>query len=327
MSHIVDGQFKPEVFEPVYAQELLVPHISEERADTFTDVDPTKKYAGFCADDRQPTEASRQANLKEGFAEEYYRIFGGRYGLSKNTAVAIASVDPAILSKYGGTFLEFDEEVAGRVEQTSGVVFGKHSAEKNEDNPAYLHLGSCLCMGCLYATNIGKVGLLNFEDPDVDELARMEQKILFGDDDMLSSIKKGNEGFMTGFGLDEGFSINRDTAVADGSPVSILDGDHATIDDGVVVVQNYMVGKISNPGEAIKRGIPFYNNDLVAAGRMILNAFPELKIDPRKLLAVMDHDVRATRAALAGLEDKKVHEMPLQRYGNPDDAISYLMAA
>lgn len=301
-----------------------IAHISPEREATFIDVDPSKKYAGFCADDRRPTAESEETNLSKGFSEEYFRIFGGRYGVSKNTAVAIASIDPAILSEYGGTFFEFDEEVAGRIESTSEVFFGKHSAEKNEENPIGLHLGSCKCMGCLYAANLGKVGLLNFEDAGVDELARIEQGVLFGDTDMLARIKAGNEGFMSGFGLDDKFSIDRNTAVADGSPVSILRDEHAGIDDGVVVVQNFNAGKISNPGKAIESKVPFYNNDVAAVGEMILKAFPELPLDPKILLGVMDHDIRATRAALAGLEGKSVGQMPLERHGSVDSALRLL---
>lgn len=303
-----------------------IAHISPEREATFIDVDPTQeKFAGFCADDRQPTDESDATNKAQGFPSEYFRYFGGRYGVSKTTAVGLAvSIDPKVLEEYGGTFLEFDEEVAKRIELTSGVVFGKHSAEKNEENPTDLHIGSCQCMGCLYAVNIGKVGVLNFDDGNVDQLAQTEQAALFGGVDMIDGIKTGNRAFMGHFGLDDKFSIDRTTAIADGSPVSILQGEHAGIDDGVVVVQNFNAGRISNPGKAIEGKVPFYNNDVAAVGEMILKAFPELPLDPKILLGVMDHDIRATRAALAGLEGKSVDQMPLERYGSVDSALRLL---
>ena len=72
-----------------------------------------------------------------------------------------------------------------------------------------------------------------------------------------------------------------------------------------------MLGKVSSPGVANAAEKPFYDNDVTAVAEMIMRAFPELRLNPRIILAAMDHDIRATRAALAAHEGlEPVHNLP-----------------
>ncbi len=105
----------------------------------------------------------------------------------------------------------------------------------------------------------------------------------------------------------------------------ILSGAHKPASK-VVVVQNFIPDKVSSPGVANAAEKPFYDNDVAAVAEMIMRAFPERQLSPRVMLAAMDHDIRATRAALAAHENLDASAMKVERYGNPAEALAYLEA-
>lgn len=314
--------------EVEHQPEITTPEISPERAATYEDRDPNKTYLYECGDDRGITDASAEKLAQELGVETYamLRGFGGLYGVARTLGVAIAvQYGPEALQAYGGNFKEFAIETKNRVEATSKVKLVAHSADGNEGNSAELNPDSTEGIGCAYCAALGGVcGLCQSKSP-LMPLANSEQTALFGDNSLVEPVAAGNEAFEQHFFGAEGknFAITRNDLIEDDVPAPILAGKHEKAAK-VVVVENFHVDKVSDPNRAIEAGVPFYDNDVTATAEMLIKAYPELQLSPTILLAVMDQDIRAVRAALADHEGLGAEDMKLERQGDPKAAIAYL---
>lgn len=316
--------------------ETLIPEISPERAATYEDRDPNKVYLFECGDDRGITDESAEKLAQELGVEKYamLRGFGGLFGVARTLGVAVAiQYGPEALKAYGGDLEQFAMDLKSRVESTSNVKLVAHSAEANEDNATQLNPASEKGIGCAYCAAMGGVCGLCQADSPLIPLARTEQAALFGDDSLVDQVSQGNSAFEQHFFPTQGknFAITRSSLIKSDVPTLILAGQHENAssernrrDKKIVVVENFQTDKVSNPNRAIEAGVPFYNNDVTATAEMLIKAYPELKLSPAILLAVMDQDIRAVRAALADHEGLNAEDLPLERNGDPKAAISYL---
>jgi hypothetical protein len=302
------------------------PEISTELAATYVDKQPDQTYLVLCGDDRELTEESREelAKLDVADPDTAIRYYGGAIGVSKVTAVAVvAQHGPEILEQFDGGIGEFNAAINKRTEGTNNVILATHSAEANEGNPAVLASSSELGLGCAYGALEHAVADLN-SDPAVLEVAKSDKQRLSGsaDSTTIETVAEANASFRDRFfKADKGLS--RDDFHTLGSPTGIVRGAHAKVADTSVVI-NFHPNKVSNPRAAAEIGQQSYNNDVTQVAEMILRANPELSLDPRVLLDTMITDIAATRAALASGEGLSADDLKLLRYGDYEEAVSYL---
>lgn len=311
-------------------QPIGLPEMSADRQATLVERNPDQVYLYGCSDDRDLTEENAKLiSEKYGVeADSYLRGYGGATGVARITAVSVAAQYGAeALANYGTDFVAFEAETKQRVENTSNVKLAHHSAESNENNPAELDHDSEHGLGCAYCMLVGAVTDLNKPGSPIDELGRAEETIIFGDDLLLDPVEAANEAVEAQFFGDAkaAFALSRKDLTDLDMPVMILAGKHAAAAD-VEVVMNFDPTKVSQPGVANRQGSPMYFIDATATAEMIIRAYPELKLQPRIILAAIDHDARAVREALASGEGLHADAMKLVRNGTVEDAVSYLEA-
>jgi hypothetical protein len=311
-----------------------IPEISPERKAAFVERDPLKKYYLFCGDDRNLTNESVQAlldiNPDVESAEFSLRYYGGLIGVSRVLATTIAAqYGIAVLESNfpNNNFVAFASVVNERGEKAvPSIIMGAHSAAGNEQNKSHLDEDSDSTIGCAYAAGTGAVTMLS-QDEGLIELGKNEQSVLFSRASDYDAIRSGNDivnsYFFNGKGVE--FGIDRDNLIDLDIPVAILDGSHAPTAEAVVVL-NYTNNLITHPRTANEHGVPFYNIDVTQVAELLLRSFPDLDLDPRLLLEVVDQDVRATREALAGHEGKHAQDLHLERLGDAEEAILYLQS-
>lgn len=307
------------------AQPFTVPEITPEIAVTYEDKNPGIRYEVGCGDDRPKTDASHATLQEAGHAPEttaMIRYYGAGAGLARVLGVTVAAQSPEALSQYAGSFVDFTKEVVGRIEATSNIKVAMHSAESNEGNPATFNPASSEGLGCAYAANVGALANICASDTGHAELTTTEGVSLLGDSVEHELIKRANDSFGNHFFGKEYATtgLTRNDYVELGLPTQVLKGAHAKPAD-TFVVANFTAEKVSNPTRAAQEGRQFYDVDVTQAAEMLMRAFPELKLDPEILLAVMDQDIRATRVALAG---GNAADLELRRFGDPQTALTYL---
>lgn len=310
-----------------------VPEISAELAATYETKDPNIRYMFGCGDDRELTDESLEALIESGSpdTEAYQRYYGAVEGAARVTAVAIAAQYPEAFANYKGTFVDFIGDFKQRAENANKKVrFALHSAASNEGNPRSFNPDAPTGLGCAHAAGAGAVANICANSAAHKELSAIEQPQMFGSDDLLDMVSGANDAFGRKFYGEEYATagVTRDDYSTLNMPVQILAGAHAPVRKTRVVV-NFHVDKISNPSAAIDAGLPAYNNDVTQLAEIIMRTYPELKLDPEILLAVMDQDIRATRAALASHDaepNTTAADLVVERYGDPQEATNYLRA-
>ena len=308
--------------------EPSIPEISTERQATYSRKDPNIEYLILCGDDRNVTAESIAALKEQGFEkpENSIRYFGGEVGIMRVFALAVAvQYGEEVLARYSKDPVQLTDDVNTRVEATNNVRGGIHSAEANEENPAQINEHSEKGVGCAYCASFGGVCSICAHNEAAAELAKSEQSKLFKDNSLVEPVIEANrkleDHLFDGNGADRG--LGRSDFAKLGAPVAILEGPHGASED-LVVVQNF-TDKVSDPGMANESGIRFYDNDVTQVAEMLMRAFPELKLKPRILFAVMDHDIRGVRVALASHDgEADASRLALERYGDPEAAIAYL---
>lgn len=277
-----------------------------------------------CGDDRDPAEAENMAWL---------RYYGGIAGMARVTLVTLLlQYGENSIRPFEGKFINFAKEFSNRIESASEgkLVAGMHSAEGNEGGLAY-NPHSENGLGCAYAALIGTVTSLN-ADEGVVQLGVVEQGNIFGTTDHLATPQRiadanANVGKAMFGDHYETFGLTRADYAALDVPVTTLRGKHAPAANTNVVI-NFTPNKISDPVKAATDGRPFYDNDVTQVAEAILTAYPELDLDPEILLRVMEHDIRATRAALVHHETHEADASRLEvlTLGSANEAIQYLNA-
>lgn len=309
-------------------QVTRTPEISAERESTFAEKNPEGTYYLFCGDDRNLTTESAEAlaGTETEHPDTAIRYYGGEVGAARVLATAVAMQYGAeALQTYSGSFADFVKDQGQRISTVLKVQPGVHSAHDNEGNATHLDDDSEKGIGCAYAAGAQAVTNLSSSEALVD-LAQTEEQQLFGANaGYVDRVAEANRAVESHFshGGQVGFGLDRSSLQQLDAPVAILEGAHASVDQAVVVM-NFHVDKISNPRRANETNVPFYNNDVTQVAEMLIRANPDLNLDPRTLLAVMDQDIRATREALASHEGKHADDLRVERYGDPEAAIAYL---
>lgn len=310
--------------------ELTIPEISETKHATFTARHPDTIYLLGCGDDRSLTPESIEALKQDGIEnpEVFVRYYGGALGAARIAGVAIAKQHGReVLDSFYGDFEAFVLDIAERIKDTSNLVPALHSAVANEGNPAHLCTeDSDTGLGCAYAKLLGGVTALNMDD-SVVSTASNEARVMTQQefDEAFTDIVRANGEFAEHFAIDPSAGFDRQGFRRLGLPSMILAGDHAAVrSNSVTAVINFMPDAVSSPNKANNTDEPFYNNDVTIMAEALIRALPEYNLDPRTLLNIMMEDIAATRQALAGGEDLTAKELPLERYGDIDEAVAYL---
>lgn len=310
-------------------QEPRTQELSAELQATYEQKQPTKPYALGCGDDRWLTPESRQwlrqQNPELGEFTEQIRYFGGIAGLTH--VVAVAAIEQGRsedIDALGETFPELMSAVRERLaERDPHMIPQLHSAVKNEGDSAHFQPDHDGPVGCAYGAGLGAVSRIALSD-DHEQLSQQEVPDLFGDVTPPSNIELAKDLFVKRYYPNPAISgISREEFGAVGAPIQVLAGEHAAAKDTLVVI-NFHPDKVSNQAKAQATTTPFYNNDVTQVAETILRTFPEFDFDPETLLRIMDDDIRATRAALAGKDGAAA--LQVRRYGTPNEAIDYLAA-
>lgn len=277
-----------------------------------------------CGDDRGP--AMDDKKLYPNGEIAWLRYYGGIAGMARVTLVSIAiQFGEEALNHYANNFTGFTKDFGNKVKQGTDnlVIPAMHSAEKQENGLTYSpdNQGD---VGCAYAASIGAVTDLNSAE-DLIRLGEMEQTMVFGNTTSLvtlEKISKANKAVGRIVFGDEykNTKLTRNDYQSMEVPVATLRGQHAQPQDTFVVL-NFTPNQVSKPVEAAEENKPFYDNDVTQIAEIIMKSYPELAINPEILLRVMEHDIRATRAALTGGEASKLRVVTI---GDVGQAINYL---
>lgn len=307
-------------FEPV------TPEISPELQATYEVKRPDIRYPIVCGDDREQTTESQEALQGVGVEQldTQIRYFGGAAGIERVLALTlIASDHEEKLADLGSTHTDSIKTVIHAVQASSNVTPELHSAENNEGNAAAFDSEREEGVGCAYAASEAAVTTICAEDEAHYALTGEEAQQLYGNTTFIDDVRKANQRYKELRFGDGKPGLNREDYDEIEAPVQILKGQHAPVDQTLVVI-NFQPDRVSNPAKAHELGKAFYNNDVTQVAEMLIRAFPEYDLDPELLLAVMDQDIRATRAALAHGAEGGAAALEVQRYGTPAEAIAYL---
>lgn len=315
--------------EALETKTVEIPEISPEVMATYETKDVDAVYELDCGDDRRATDASRHALNEAGVAPEtsaVIRYYGAAVGITRvfGTAVVAQYGEDALRSYAQGSFVDFTKDVVTRVENKNNVKLVVHTGESNEGNPAQFDPNSENGLGCAYAANVGAVANICANNEDHHSLTKEEAPALISTSVQDTVVQRANETFGKYFFGDEyaQVGLTRQDYVELDLPVEVVEGNHAPANE-TFVVANYTLDKLSNPVTAEQAGLKFYENSVTQVAEMLMKAFPELQLKPEVLFSVMDQDIRATRAALAG---GSAADLELRRYGDPKVALDYLNA-
>ncbi len=285
------------------------------------------RIAVECGDDRAPTAESSAALAKEQGTDptHFGRVFGGVYGFARILLVTLAAdPDTTQLERFvaNRSFNDVTIDVAQRIKETTQLVPATHSAEHNEANPLNLNSKSAESLGCAYCAHIHEITALS-SDPNVLACAATERpNTLGGALSTLVSLTTLSNANMRVHKIcfSQENPISRKDVVESALPVLILAGSHAPHNQTMVVL-NFEPHSFSNPTQAATDGTPFYDVHVTLIADALMRSFPGLKLDAGLLISVIEHDARATRAALTGGEPKK---LAVTKRGSAQKALEYL---
>lgn len=325
---VVVGAVAPGVLRPgdVPPEEL------ELYADLFTHVPDGVDTAKICGDDRPLTAASaRQVNAY--FANSnparptldvnrgYGRIYGGLAGLSKNILIAGCV-------QYGPDFIDRMGGLDGMMKQVDEVTEGHalvHSDEKHEGDDATFSEEGSEAVGCLYCNALGATCDLHSDTNEVaidtnyviSSTAYDDQVRLFGPvttDVMITELfnAQGHLGGRLAAQTPDrnpmSYSFGRSrilgAIVRQGRPAAVLAGRHASVGD-TLLIKSYHRDRVGNPAEAVKRGMPFYGEDLAHAVHGVGPLLQDHDILPSLVLQATEMDSVPVRAALGAHDEDK----------------------
>lgn len=304
---------------------MILPELSPELAATYETKDPEVKYELGCGDDRHKTAQSEALLIEQGAepVEAYLRYFGALAGETRVLLLTllVSGREDLIERYFGGSFVDAMVTVKADVEAANNVTLELHTAESNEGNPEYFDPTLESKVGCAYGANEATIGEICADDEATAELTQKEGEPMHNAGSLANRIRHANRTLNARFFPDpEVAGLTRSDFAATRVPVQVLGGSHAKPEDTLAVI-NFTHDKVSNPKAAAELGKPFYNNDVTQVAEMLIRAYPDFQLDPEVLFAVMDQDIRATRAALAGGDASAIKQ---ERLGNPEEAINYL---
>lgn len=324
-----------EIFEQSVG--YLSPEFIEERTQFYVDRNRKVVMVG-CGDDREPTDDSagtlaaeypEALNISEGYAS----VYGGSIGIAKNILVAgTVQYGPSFISRIGGLNGAHAEVLSNM--QLSGMIPTLHSAAKNEESESAFNPDSSLDIGCAYAAGVGATsGLLTAEGSLIRDVARQDQKAVFGTDnhfeDLVEAHRQILENGTEGSGAE--FAMSRESYTESEAPIMILAGkSHASAQKTGLIV-NLMPNKIRNTAAANKAGKDFYSIDIAAVAQAITESFRQFDLNPELLMRAFLLDATPVRAVLASHDSDPALEGKLDPrnlamgiYGSSQEALAAL---
>lgn len=280
-----------------------------ERAEFYTDRGNRVVVIG-CGDEREPTEESAKTiaeiypdamDVRDGYA----RIYGGSVGIAKNVVIAgVAQYGPSFVEAIGGIAgahrLLLDGAQAGG--SYNRVIPTLHSAADKEEDFAEFNPSSTNSLGCAYAMGVGATSaLLIGEDPLIRDIARDNQRKIFGDDAHVDSLLMAHETVLLAGtdGKGSAYALDRKDYADSGLAIMILAGrPHATAKSSGVI-SNFDLDAVSNSTEANASGKDFYSCDIALITAETLKIFEAYKLDPEILMRAIQLDSTPVRAVLA----------------------------
>lgn len=304
---------------------LPMPELSPELAATYEMRDPKIIYELGCGDDRPPTQESLTTLAEKGTDpnEAMLRYYGGLTGVTRVLLLTLLAQGKReiIDSQFNGSFVDVMKNIKSDIEAKNKVRLALHTAEGNEGNPIQFDPTSENNVGCAYAANAATIAEICATDPTHAKLTQREGQLLGNTRSVAGNVQAANRALNDRYFTDTSVAgLTRTDFTEMGVPIQVLRGAHAAAED-TLVVMNFSIDQLSNSTKAAATGRPFYNNDVTQVAEMLIRTYPEFKLDPTTLFAVMDQDIRATRAALTG---GNATELEQARIGNPEDAIAYL---
>jgi hypothetical protein len=304
----------------------IMPELSPELAATYENKDPYTIYELGCGDDRAPTPESHAALVEEGAdaTEAMLRYYGGLAGVTRVLILTLLAQERRDLidKEFSGSFVDVMKNVKSAVEAANNNVrLELHTAEASEGNPAYFDPNSQTDVGCAYAANVATIGAICATDPNHADLTQQESQSVYNTPLTASKVQVANDVLnATYFADPDVVGLTREDFTDVKAPIQVLKGGHADPNDTLVAI-NFTTDKLSNPTKAAAAGTPFYNNDVTQVAEMLIRTYPDFELDPTIMFAVMDQDIRATRAALTGGDATALKQA---RIGDPEEAIAYL---
>lgn len=317
-----------------YEDELMMPEIDEARKSTFEN----RHYPTVlgCGDDRGITPESIKFLISQGLPMEhpYLRYFGGIFGVSRTVLVTIGAQygRQRLAQAANGGYFGFTRQLAEGARE-HGVYMISHSADGTEGGPREIRYDLGSDIACAYAAGMGGVSTLSARDQMAIRVAQFESQSCYGRTESNSNfghIVKGNEIFMGLLGNDPaGFKITRRDLARTNTLGMMLHGGHAINDpeegNKVKHALNFTRDMVSNPLEANRLDVPYYDNDVTQVAELIIKTMPELQLDPAILLDAMMLDASATRKSLASLDGPAdPQRLESVRLGDPKEALEYL---
>jgi hypothetical protein len=298
------------------------PETSPERQATFEKRDFNHVYELLCGDERKLSQGSaKELGGETEEVESFLRYFGGLAGVGRVLILTLLAEGKygEVEARFSGTYGDVLKKIKSDVEATEGinVSLDLHSADHNEGGE-HFHADSEEGVGCAYCANIAIISGMCADSAEKPLATQPESG--WTNNTTTANINQSNGTFRAMFFASNAAGMTRQDYVLIGAPVGVLKGNHAKAEETVAVI-NFTADKVSNPNKAVEGNVPFYGNDVTQIAEMLIRTYPELNLNPEAILTVMEWDVRATRAALAGGDASAIKQ---ERLGDPQEAITYL---
>ena len=273
----------------------------------------------------------------------YASIYGASSGLAKNALVAgVAQFGTDFITSVRG----FDGILQLLIENSPNPQTF-HSAEGNEQNPRHFSFDGEAPIGCAYAAGIGATAeLLTGTSGVIRDVARVEQRHVFGSDTSFDGLLTGQQAFLdhatnhlrARFAVDRALYRQYKEQFGNRLGIMILAGSHTSAKTSGVI-SNFSLTEAGNPTRAHERQLDFYRLDIALATDMVLRALhiPLLRLNasyalsPELLMRAFQLDSTPVRAVLAaGDRDPELNgkldplHLKMGVRGNPFEALQTL---
>lgn len=276
-----------------------------------------------CGDDRSPTEASAITLLADNATRieimdsrvGYASVYGGIAGQAKNAlVVGAAQFGAGFIASVGG----FDG-IMQLLSQNSRNIQTLHSAEGNESDQRHFSFDSSASVGCVYAAGIGAMAaLLVGSSSTIRDIARLEQRYVFGSDTSFNDLLRGQQAFLDHAtnGQGAGFAVDREhykryiDQFNGNLAVMILTGSHMSA-RATGVISNFSLNQVGSARRAHEQNLDFYRLDIAVVTDTVLQALSgplqainkDYVLSPELLMRAFQLDSVPVRAVLVAHDD------------------------
>lgn len=256
-----------------------------------------------CSDDRGVTLESGEA-LASSYPQAldprkaFASIYGGAAGLAKSLIVAG-------MTQYGPKFYQSIGRVDGAMDlllrmNQGASILALHSADGTEESSSTFCMRGSHPTGCAYCGNFAAASNLLVQDTEVKEVARRDQKHIFGNDNLFDSIIESTGDFLAETGADYVIGRSQFASLAQStSPaeIMILEGSHIDAKTSGLIL-NFDRELVGSANEAQRAGKGIYRTDVGIAAEVVLRSAKEYRIRPEIVVRAMIADSTPVRALL-----------------------------